>query len=321
MSPTSGRSALPARRVTWSHRLEFALLTSLRAVLRRLPESVALAFGEALGAFAGGVLRRRHEVVRENLQRAFPDLDASGRRRLALASWRHLGREGVAFMRSIHAGSRQQQTAEIIARTEVEGLEGLEQALAEGRGAILVTGHLGSWEMAGAALAARGVELDGVALVQANPLFDGLIRKARETLGMRLIDRGNAMRQVPRSLRAGRAVGLVADQNARTGGVFINFFGHRAATFRGPALFAIRTGAPIFVGACIRSSRHPQRYRVTVERIAFETSGDLEADVLRLTQAHSSALERWVRAAPDQYFWAHKRWKTQPGETPPASSV
>ena len=321
MSPAAGRSVPLARRVTWSHRLEFALLKALRLVLGRLPESVALDFGEALGAFAGGVLRLRHEVVRENLSRAFPELDASGRKRLALSSWRHLGREGVAFMRSIHTWSPSQQTAEIISRTEVEGLEGLEQALAEGHGAILVTGHLGSWEMAGAALAARGVALDGVALVQANPLFDGLVREARETLGMRLIERGNAMRQVPRSLRSGRAVGLVADQNARTGGVFIDFFGHRAATFRGPALFAIRTGAPIFVGACLRSSKRPQRYRLMVERIAFEPSGDLEADVLRLTQAHSSVLERWVRTAPDQYFWAHKRWKTQPGETPPASSV
>ena len=321
MSPASGHSAPFARRVTWSHRLEFALLKALRVVLRGLPESAALTLGEAFGAFAGGVLRLRHEVVHENLSRAFPELDASRRKRLALASWRHLGREGVAFMRSIHTGPASQQTADIISRTEVEGLENLEQALAEGRGAILVTGHLGSWEMAGAALAARGVALDAVALVQANPLFDGLVREAREALGLRLIERGNAMRQVPRSLRAGRAVGLVADQNARTGGVFIDFFGHCAATFRGPALFAIRTGAPIFVGACMRSSKHPQRYQLMIERIAFEPSGDLEADVLRLTQAHSSALERWVRTAPEQYFWAHNRWKTQPGETPPASSV
>jgi KDO2-lipid IV(A) lauroyltransferase len=87
-----------------------------------------------------------------------------------------------------------------------------------------------------------------------------------------------------------------------------------AATFRGPALFALRTGAPLFLGVALRRSRHPQRYRIVLEEVRVEPSGDLERDVERLTAAHADALARWVRAAPEQYFWQHRRWKTRPAQ-------
>lgn len=292
------------RRATLQHRVEFGLFRLVRWKLSLLPLSVALALGEALGWLVGRGLRVRDRVVQRNLGRAFPELGPLERNRLASRAWRHLGREGVMLFRGPGLGR-----AQIRAITEIEGLDDIRAALAEGRGVVLVTGHLGSWEMGGAALAAAGLPLDVVALVQGNPLFDAELRSSREALGMGVIDRGRAHRDVLRSLRAGRLVALVADQNARRGGVAVDFFGHAAPTFRGPALFALRTGAPVFFGACLRSSRHPQRYRMVLESIAFEPGDDLEHDVERLTQIHTRRLEREVRAAPDQYFWAHDRWK------------
>lgn len=292
------------RRATLKHRFEFALFRLVRFKLGLLPLSAALALGEALGWLVGRGLRVRDRVVQRNLRRAFPGLGTSRRNRLASGAWRHLGREGVMLFGGPRLGRER-----IRAMTEIEGLDAMREALAIGRGVVLVTGHLGSWEMGGAALAAAGLPLDVVALVQGNPLFDAELRASREALGMGVIDRGRAHRDVLRSLRAGRLVALVADQNARRGGVAVDFFGEAAPTFRGPALFALRTGAPVFFGACLRSSRHPQRYRMVLEPIAFEPSGDQERDVLRLTQLHTQRLEREVRAAPDQYFWAHDRWK------------
>jgi KDO2-lipid IV(A) lauroyltransferase len=301
-----------SRPVTLRHRLEYAGFRVLKGILTLLPEAAALAIGEALGWVAGRALGIRRRVVAENLARAFPERSPGWRRRVASRSWRHLGREGAALFRLGALGADRVRRT-----TTVEGMEPLQAALARGSGAIVVTGHLGSWEVGGAALAVRGIPVDGVALVQANPLFDADLVASRRALGLRIVSRGDAPREVLRSLARNRVPALVADQNARRGGVFVDFFGHAAATYRGPALFSLRTGAPLFLGVCLRTSRHPQRYRVVIEPVAVPEGGDLESRVARLTAAHTAALERWVRNAPEQYFWPHKRWKTRPADTAP----
>lgn len=289
------------------HRVEYAAFRLLRGIVRLLPEAVALGLGEALGWIVGVVVRIRRRVVDENLARAFPERDRRWRARVARASYRHLGREAVAMFR-IGGHTRDW----VLAATRVEGLAPLLESVEAGRGAIVVTGHLGSWEMGGAAIAVRGAPVDAVALVQGNPLFERDLVQTRRRLGMEVIRRGDASKEVLRSLRRGRVPALVADQNARQAPLFVDFFGTAAATFRGPALFALRTGAPLYVGICIRSARHPQRYRIVLQEVSIEASGDLEADVERLTQAHTSVLQDWVARHPEQYFWQHKRWKTRP---------
>lgn len=300
-----------SREIRFQHRVEYAAFRFVRGVLRLFPEWAALGAGEALGWFAGTVLRIRRDVVDENLERAFPDASPRWRSAVARGSYRHLGREAVVVFRLGHRGMDW-----ALGATEVDGIEHLQRGVDEGVGALLVTGHIGSWEMGGAAFSVRGLPIDPVALTQANPLFDRDLTEARESLGLRLIRRGDAGREVIRSLRRNRVPALVADQNARTAPVFVDFFGVPAATFRGPALFALRTGAPLVVGACLRVSRHPQRYRAVVEEVSIEPSGDLEDDVTRLTEAWTAVLERWVRHAPEQYFWQHKRWKTRPPASP-----
>lgn len=298
-----------SRPVRWRHRVEYAAFGLLRGMLRLLPESVSLGLGETLGWVAGVIVRMRRHVVDANLARAFPERDARWRARTARASYRHLGRESVAVFR---LGTRSRAWVE--AATDVEGIELVRRGVESGRGAVVVTGHLGSWEMGGAALAVRGLPVDAVALVQGNPLFDRDLVAARKRLGLTVIRRGDASREVLRSLRRGRVPALVADQNARTAPLFVEFFGVPAATYRGPALFALRSGAPLVVGICLRVSRRPQRYRVVLEEVRVPPSGDLDDDVRRLTAAWVAVLERGVRAAPDQYFWQHKRWKTRPAD-------
>jgi KDO2-lipid IV(A) lauroyltransferase len=168
--------------------------------------------------------------------------------------------------------------------------------------------------MAGALVVARGIPMDVIAQRQRNPLFDLDITANRERLGMAVIERREALKKCLRTLRNGGVVGIVGDQNIRRGGVFVDFLGRPAATAKGAALFAVRTGAPLFVGVAKRRSGFPQRYRGTVRQIEFETTGDLEEDVFRLTKAHTEYLEERVREAPEQYFWQHRRWKTQPPE-------
>lgn len=304
----SGRSS--ARRPSLRHRIEYLGYRLAVGILRLAPERMALRFGEGMGWLAGVLLRVRWGTVTDHLRRAFPERGDAWQKRVARASFRHLGRESVATFRLGRMGLE-----EIRSRTEVEGLEALEAAVADGKGGIVVTGHFGNWEVGGAALSARGIPLDVVAQRQRNPLFDVDLNRNRARMNMKVIDRTEAPKRVLRSLRDGRVVAIVGDQNLRRGGIFVEFFGRPASTARGAAVFALRTGCPIFLGIARREPGFPQRYLVTLEPVAFTPTGDMEVDAIRLTEAHTRHLEGHVRRMPEQYFWQHRRWKTRPGET------
>ena len=296
------------RRPTLQHRLEYLGFRALVGTARVLPEAAALGLGERLGSLAAAALPSRRRVVDANLALAFPERSPAWRAEVARASWRHLGRESVATFR-LGAASR----ADAMARTEVYGMEALREAVASGRGAILVGGHIGNWEAGGAALAARGVAVEGVAFRQGNPLFEEDLVRNRARLGIQVVYRVDAPRAAVRAVREGRVPALVADQDARGSGIFVDFMGVPASTARGPAVFALRTGARLFLGSALARPGVPG-WDLHLDPVDVEPTGDLEADVRRLTEAHTRALERWVREVPEQYFWQHKRWRTRPPE-------
>jgi KDO2-lipid IV(A) lauroyltransferase len=277
------------------------------SVLHLLPEELALRLGEGMGWVAGVVLGIRRKTVRAHLRQAFPHESEAWRRRVARASFRHLGREALATF-LLGRLSRE----EILERIEIPGFEALQEAMEAGAGAVLITAHFGNWEVAGAGLAARGLPLDVVAQRQRNPLFDADLTETRTRQGMSVILRGDAPKQVLKSLRRGRAVAIVWDQNVRRGGIFVEFFGKKASTARGPAIFPLRTGSPVFQGVNRRLEGYPSRYRLEVVPVDFTPTGDLEADVFRLTEVYTRFLEKEIVRTPEQYFWQHRRWKTRP---------
>lgn len=199
--------------------------------------------------------------------------------------------------------------AELVARTRTVGLEAVEGALEKERGIIFVTGHLGNWELGGAATAARGIPLAAVALRQGNPLFDRDLVGTRERLGMRVIYKKDAPKEVLRALSAGDGVALVADQNPIRGGIPVEFFGREANTARGPAVLALRTGAPVFLAVALRVEGGDVDYSVEFREVPVERTGDMDADVHGLVQAYTRLLEDSIRSHPEQYFWHHRRWK------------
>jgi len=240
------------RRPNLRHRIEYLAYRLVVGVLRFAPEKPALLFGEGIGWVAGVLLRIRWRTVMEHLRLAFPERDERWRRQIARASFRHLGRESVATFRL-----GRMDVAEIRERTEVVGFEAFKDVVSQGRGAIIFTGHFGNWEIGGAAMAARGIPVDVVAQRQRNPLFDADLTANRNRLGMAVIERGEAPRRVLRALREGRVVAIVGDQNLRRGGIFVEFFGRPASTARGGALFALRTGSPVFLGMSRRMPGFP----------------------------------------------------------------
>jgi KDO2-lipid IV(A) lauroyltransferase len=291
------------------HSLEYGSFRLLRGFWGLLPETLVVRLAALAGTFAGTVLRIRRRDVDAHLERAFPDRSRSWRNRVARASYAHLGREAATLFRLPRWSMER-----LLERVTFEGLDDVRRAMELGRGVVLLTGHLGNWELAGAALAARGIPLDVVGKGMANRSFEADLFETRERLGMRVIEMTRAPKGVLRALGEGRVVAIVGDQNAHRGGVFVPFFGLDASTARGPALFAIRTGAPTFYGAAVREPGRVGRYLVRLREMPFEPTGDLEMDVQALLTAYLGALEQSVKAAPEQYFWQHKRWKTRPSE-------
>lgn len=294
---------------TLAHRVEYALFRGVATLSRALGDAGAARLGAALGRLAYRPFGVRRRVVEANLRAAFPDRGSAWIRRTARGAYAHLGREALTMLRLASLGREG-----LLARTRVTGLYSMRAALRRGRGVVGVTGHLGNWRITAAALTARGMPVDVVAQGQANPLFDRAVNRARERLGMRVIDRRRAPRQALRSLRAGRVVGFVADQDARRSGVFVPFFGRPASTHRGPALLAVRTGAPVFVVTALRSP--DGGWDVRADPVEVDRAGATDDVVRRLTAAFTARLEMAARRAPEQYFWHHRRWKTAPAEEP-----
>ena len=288
---------------------EYALFSLLLRGAEGLSKERALRLGESIGRFGFHRVKVRRAVVEQHLRLAFPDRDEAWIRETAQAAYEHLGRETMQTLRM--SKMRPDEVLSIV-HHEI-GRERFYEAVDAGRGVVLVGGHFGNWELGAATIAANGRAVDAVYQRQRNPLFNDSIVKARQRLGLRLIDRRVATRQALASLREGRTVGFVADQNAGRNGVFVPFFGRLASTHRGPALLAIRSGAPMFFGAAVRQGDH---YLGLTEEITVNREGDLDQVVARLTAAFTSVLERLVREYPGQYFWHHRRWKTRPPEEP-----
>lgn len=292
-----------------SHRLEYGAYRLVRAVVRVLPEAASDWAVGILGGLAGSVVRIRRRDADANLARAFPERSARWRHRVARATYRHLAREGLMTFRL----SRMPEE-EVFSRTSVEGIDDLRRALGQGKGVVVVSAHLGNWEIGAAALAVRSIPVDVIAFRQKNPLFDHDLVSSRRRLGVGVIVKGDAARTAFESLRSGRVVATAADQNIRHRGVFVDYFGTPAATPKGPALFALRTGAPIFLGIALRQPGARASYRVVLTRVPTERDHGERTNVQSITERYTALLESYVRRTPEQYLWQHRRWKTRPPE-------
>ena len=294
------------RQPTLAHHAQQALFMGAVGLARLLGDKGSGVLGGSIGRLGYFPLKFRRVLVEQHLRWAFPERDDAWIRATARAAYAHLGREAIATIRL----ARMSQ-ADVLARTTVIGLEQFRDALAEGNGLVLASGHVGNHEIGAAALSARGIPLDLVVQRQANPLFDAALIESRRRLGLGVIDRFQATRLAIKALRGGRAVAFAADQNAGQAGVFVPFFGRLASTHRGAALFAVKTGAPLFLGTALRKG---QKYEVLLQRVDVPREGELDEVVYRLTVAFTERLEAVVRQAPEQYLWLHRRWKTRPPE-------
>ena len=295
-----------------AHHLEYYGLRGAVAALNRLSLQRAGTIGEWIGGLGYRPFGVRRGVVERQVRAAFPELDHADVLRIARASYESLGRTTIETA-LLPAYSRD----EVLAMFErVEGWDVVERARARGHGVLFVTGHLGNWELGGSYIAARGIPIEAVARRMQNPLFDRYLTDTRRQIGMTVIHDADAVRRVPRAIREQHAVAFLVDQGAvGLASAWVPFFGRYAKTPRGPAVFALRLDAPVVFGCALRQP--DGRFVMHFEEVPVTRTGDRDADVDRIVESYTATLERWVRRAPEQYFWHHRRWKHQRPGTPP----
>lgn len=291
------------------HSFEDALILTAvkaaRAITRRLSESAVSGLAGAVGLVVYGVSKRR-VVAYRNLRAAFPEREPGELRHIARRSARSLALSFFELLRApeMDAAYGQEHVA-------VVGREHLEAAFGKGKGVIFLSGHFGNWEMLGLAGGFFGYPIVALARVQKHPKSDEYLNRIRSSNGAQIIRKGIAVREVVRALREGKIVGMVGDQDGGKKGVFVDFFGRSASTATGAATFALRTGAtilPIFI-----FREQGLKHRIEIEPPLQPLAGVSEEEVERdLLQRYAKILEEKIRKSPEQWLWAHRRWKSSP---------
>lgn len=297
-----------AERGRWSPvtLVEWGLVVSLAKLFACLPESAAYALGELAGRLAFRLDERHRAITLENLARAFPgEYPPEEIERLARAVFENLGRTAVDVARSdrlLHEAGAD--------AVRFEGLEKVEEARRRGKGVLFISAHFGPWELLPLSYAVRFGPAYVVARPLDNPRLDDLLTALRERGGNRVIRKRDAVQAILQLLRRGEMVGILIDQHiSEKEGVVVPFFGRPASTAFAPALIAMRSGAAVLPVAILREG--PGRYRVIfAEEVPVRRSGDLQADLAENTARFTAAIEAFIRARPDHWFWVHRRWKT-----------
>lgn len=298
-----------AERSRWSPLalIEWALVIWLAKVFDWLPESAAYALGSGAGRLAFRLDRRHRTIAVENLTRAFPEEYSPAEvERLARAVFENLGRTAVEIARSGRLLLERNAHA-----VQIDNLDRLLEARGRGKGVLVLMAHFGPWELLPLIAALRYGPCHAVARPLDNPWLDDLLTGLRERRGNRVIRKRDAVQAVLQVLRRGETVGIMIDQHiSEKEGVVVPFFDRPASTAFAPALIAMRSGAAVLPVVILREG--PGRYRVLVgDEVPVRKSGDLKADLVENTARFTAAIEAFIRMHPDQWFWVHRRWKTQ----------
>jgi Kdo2-lipid IVA lauroyltransferase/acyltransferase len=289
---------------TAEHILEYILFKLVGALIRLLPLRFVHKTGFVLARLVYPILKSRRNVALENLRYAFPDLKESERARIAFQSFQSVSAtflELLWYPNFTKAGIKQ--------RVHIENLELLNQLRSEQKGIIILTAHFGSWELATQAISVyTNAVVCTVAKPQSNVLVDRIITIWRELFGLKIVPMGISVREILRTLQQGGIVALAADQSAPKESVAVEFFGRKVPTFQGPAIFSLKTGAPIILGCTVR--QQDGNYTMHLVHVpSKDLDGASDENIYELTRRQVRMTEAIIRQTPEQWMWMHKRWK------------
>jgi KDO2-lipid IV(A) lauroyltransferase len=297
----------------------YLLVRVVVCIVQMLSYEQARQLARALAWLVHRVDRRHRLVADENLRHAFGEqLDGRRRAEVVRAVYEHFCTmlvEIIHLPRRLHVNNWKQFA-------ELHHADRIVPALLSGRPLLLVTGHLGNWEVAGYALGLFGFHTHAIARTLDNPHLDEFLRRFRERTGQHILAKKGDFDQIQGLLSRSGIIATLADQDAGQRGQFVDYFGRPASTHKAVALLALEYNVPLLVIGVPRLERAqlgdltidgPSRYHILMaDCIEPEEYRGRPDAVKAITQRYTTALERLVRLAPEQYFWLHRRWKHQP---------
>lgn len=271
----------------------FVAIEAALAIATRLSPNVLRHAGRALGAFAHAFVPPAKRIARANVARAFPEMSERDVNALVRKNYRRLGERLAEAVGSLDPRS------ELSPLPFAPGaLETLKDALAEGRGMVFASAHLGPWERVAATLVSAGLPLAAVAREAYDPRLTPIYDRLRGGRGVRVIYRSEprAAAKLLRTLRSGGMLGIPMDLASRVPSIEVPFLDIPAKTPIGPAKLAVRTGAAVVVG--------------TIGREGMITTTRIEAapDSIQLTARINEELSRRIREIPEEWVWMHPRF-------------
>ena len=281
-------------------------LMFLSRCIRCLPYDLVLFLGKILGNLYYLLIKKERNRAIQQMMPALgvPEKEA---RKLVKASFVNLARNvlEILYMPNLN----EQNLTDYI---EIDHLERMRDALAEGHGVVVLTGHVGTWEWLSAAFTLNGMPVTAIAKTQPNEQYTRVLNDLRSTIHVEIFSRGTSeLLSAGRALKKGKILGFLADQDAGPGGAFIEFLGRTASTPMGPAVFARKFRSPVLPAFILR--KPDGRHRVIIgEALRYEDTGDADRDLLAFTVQMTGILEQVIRENPTQWLWFQKRWNTEP---------
>lgn len=293
--------------------LEYWLVVAIARVLGAMPRPLARLWARGLAFFVYLVFGRLRRVGTRNLQMALPELSSDARKNVLKHVYIHLGWQLVEFCRMSRYTAENTRNG-----LRTEGLEHYLAAQAKGKGVLVITGHLGAWELSSFYHSLMGYPMGTVIRRLDNRRLDAFVNSIRCMHGNYVLHKDDFGRGLLTAMRNGGTVGILMDTNMTPPqGAFVQFFGIEACTATGLAHVARKTGAAVLPGFMLWEPGE-QRYVLHFgPQVEIPHTGNVAADILAGTQICTSVIESWIRRYPDQWLWIHRRWKTRPpGEAP-----
>jgi Kdo2-lipid IVA lauroyltransferase/acyltransferase len=301
-----------SKRSTLRNWIEFLPAYLLLKSLGILPRNAAIAVSKIVARLIYKVHKRLRQIGFRNLEMAMPELTQYERAKILEGVFDNLGRLLGEFSQFLKI------TRENISNVVVyEGFENYARAAAKGRGVLMLTGHIGAWELCAFSHGVYGYPLSFLARPLDNPMLEKMIAHYRALSQNTPIDKNNSVREVLKTLKRGKDVGLLIDANTlESEGVFCDFFDIPACSTTGLAVFALRSDAPVVPGFLIWDQKRQKHILRFEPEIPLIRTGEFKEEVAMNTARFTKAIEECVRRHPEQWLWIHKRWRTRPANEP-----
>ena len=281
-------------------------------LLRLLPHRLILGMAGLLGILSYYVFPFRKKVVLDNLKQAFgTDKTPAEIRRITRACYYNFSVMFAEFIRMPVISPIQLQSLV----TEVEGWQYYEELAKEKGGYLVITAHLGNWELLASYFSSLGIPFSVIARPMHNSMWDAEINRTRVKNGLSVLSTREPVKHILSHIRQGRPVVFLVDQDARRNGIFVNFFNKPASTFAGVGVLTLRFGLPILPFFTVRTSltHHKGIFKPPIYPQEYVNDTRPRDEVVHdVVQRVTDLVESVVREYPDQYFWFHRRWKTRP---------